>query len=436
MKVNPKFRLRDPKAESTSIYLDVRYKGNRVTYGTGLIITPDLWDSSTMRATTDTKVIGKYKKDPKARLHCDRINSHLNKIYDVVTDYFLSVGEHPGIPEEIKTHIIREVAPKKAPKGKTTLNEYIDTFIDEIASGRRQSGKGANYADTTIKAYRSFRLRFSEFQTHKRKFYDFEDIDLDFYDKFTAYLSLNGNAPNSAGTKIKHLKSILQSALDLKLHNNRNFQNKYFKVLRTESDSIYLTELEISTIASLDLSKQPHLEVARDVFLIGCYTAQRVSDYSKIAKHNITKRPGFEVIELIQDKTGVRVIIPIKPELRTLLKKYNYTSPYILEQKLNKYIKEVGKLAKINDTVPVTKYKEGKKLTLNVPKYSLIQSHTARRTGATLMYLAGILLPDIMKITGHKTIKQLMQYIRITEEETATKLALHPYFRSLKKVNK
>lgn len=432
MKVNPKFRLRKPNEESTSIYLDVRYKGQRIVYGTDLIIDPVLWDSETMRATTRSKVIGSLKKDSSTRLHCDKINTHLNKIYDVVNDYFLQAGENVGTPEEVRAYIINQVAPEKAPKGAMTLNRYIDHYIDEIASGRLQTPKGTKYAATTVKAYKSFRLRFSEFQTKKKRVYDFEDIDMDFYDKFSAYLTEIDNKPSSAGKQIKCLKSILRSALDQKLHSNRTFQSKKFKVHRIESQQIYLNENELFQIATLDLSAKKHLETARDLFLIGCYTAQRISDYSKINKDGISKRPGFEVIELIQSKTGNRVIIPIKPELRTILKKYGFNAPYITDQKLNEYIKKVGQMAGIKELVPVSKYVKGKKTTTHVPKYSLIQSHTARRTGATLMYLAEIPIPDIMKITGHKNVKELMQYIRVSEEETAQKLALHPYYSSLK----
>lgn len=44
------------------------------------------------------------------------------------------------------------------------------------------------------------------------------------------------------------------------------------------------------------------------------------------------------------------------------------------------------------------------------------------------MYLAGIPTITIMKITGHKTEREFMKYIKITEEQTALELKNHPYF--------
>ena len=49
-------------------------------------------------------------------------------------------------------------------------------------------------------------------------------------------------------------------------------------------------------------------------------------------------------------------------------------------------------------------------------KYKLIHTHTARRTGTTLMYLAGVDLYDIMKVTGHCDYKSMKPYIDITED--------------------
>jgi integrase len=64
-----------------------------------------------------------------------------------------------------------------------------------------------------------------------------------------------------------------------------------------------------------------------------------------------------------------------------------------------------------------------------VKKYTLISSHTARRTGATNMYLAGIPTFRIMLLTGHTTEKSFFRYIRIQKEENARMLSEHPFFK-------
>jgi len=44
------------------------------------------------------------------------------------------------------------------------------------------------------------------------------------------------------------------------------------------------------------------------------------------------------------------------------------------------------------------------------------------------MYLEGIPTIDIMKISGHKTEREFLKYIKVSKEETAVILSDHPYF--------
>jgi integrase len=212
------------------------------------------------------------------------------------------------------------------------------------------------------------------------------------------------------------------------LHENKDIERKKFKVITTEVHPIYLTQKEVESIYNLDLSKDKTLDIARDIFLIGCYTGQRFSDYSRINSQHIKTVKGGKIIDLIQKKTGEQVLIPVRPELETILKKYDYIPPRTHEQKANERIKLVCEKAKINEQIEIEEIKGGLKVTQRKAKYELIKTHTARRTGATLMFLAGIPTISIMKITGHKTEREFLKYIRVTKEETAQTLMNHPYF--------
>ena len=100
-------------------------------------------------------------------------------------------------------------------------------------------------------------------------------------------------------------------------HNNRKYLAKQFRGKRVDVDTIYLTKEELTAMKEADLSElSPGHELARDIFMVGVYTAQRVSDYNHITKDNIkTTESGDKVIELRQQKTGTWVSIPVKPEL-------------------------------------------------------------------------------------------------------------------------
>lgn len=110
--------------------------------------------------------------------------------------------------------------------------------------------------------------------------------------------------------------------------------------------------------------------------------------------------------------------------MQAILDKYDNRLPRTYEQKVTHLIKEIAREAGITEKIEVSYVENGEKKTHLVDKCDLVKTHTAHRSGATNMYLAGIPTIAIMKITGHKTEK----YIKITEEQTALELMNHPYF--------
>ena len=318
-----------------------------------------------------------------------------------------------------------------------TLNQFIETFISEIKSGERLTSNETVYKHGTIKNYLNFKKTFAQYQKKRKVILDYEDITLDFYDDFVKYFISQKCSPNYIGRHIKNLKAIMRAARDLKLHNNMEIDRKKFKTLKVKVDNIYLTESEIKKIHELDLSKDATLDRARDVFLLGCYTAQRFSDYIRINEnHIITLKDGSKAIKLNQLKTGKPVIIPIMPQLDEILKKYNYSIPKTYEQKVNEGIKKVGEMAKITELTTIEEIKGGKKVSKTVPKCLLIKTHTGRRSACTNMYNAHIRPIDIMKISGHTSERIFLTYIKIGEEENADNLSSHPYFNNHLRVAK
>ena len=318
-----------------------------------------------------------------------------------------------------------------------TFSQYIDRFIKEIKSGERLHNQhGAHepilYGEGTIKNYEGFRNIWNKFQGKKQL--DFEDIDISVYNSFIQYcvqlqnkkkIDEPGLSTNTIGRHVKQLKRIMKVARLDKLHNNTEYEN--FKDPRANVHNIYLNEDELKKLYDLKLSGMD--EKIRDVFLIGCFTLQRFSDYSRISPDMIqSKSNNGMVIELIQTKTNQRVIIPIRPTLDTLLKKYDYKVPTVHPQKLNERIKELGRDVGITEPIQMEKYKGGRRISETIPKCDLIMSHTARRSGCTNMFKDGVQPIIIMKISGHKTEREFLKYILISSEETADGLINDPNF--------
>ena len=459
--VTPLFKLKDQKSiNETIIYIVIYYNKERFKYSTGLFIRPDLWDNTANRPylkNTAPEGVMMTKEEIKQAAIIDNELNRFKTETARIFNYFSYQGTQLT-NELLKIEydkVFRPNAPEKKKKEpeKINLNQYIQKFISDIQNGKRTTENGTRYTAGTIKNYLGFQSQFNEFQLDPRdrptaterkkrkdndqpkepKFrkqnIDFEDITIDFYDKYVAFFNQKNYSPNTTGRHIKALKVIMRAAGEDGLHENKDIERKKFKVITTEVHPIYLTANEIESVYNLDLSDNKTLDVARDIFLIGCYTAQRFSDYSRINSQHIKEVKGGKVIELIQKKTGERVKIPVRPELETILKKYDYNPPHTHEQKANERIKLVCEKADIKELIEIEEIKGGLKVTQSHPKHELIKTHTARRTGATLMFLAGIAPISIMKITGHKTEREFLKYIRVTKEENATLLMNHPYFK-------
>ena len=182
-----------------------------------------------------------------------------------------------------------EIKRKEEEARRVTLNKFIERFQEEIESGARQTDKGTNYSYATIKSIKQALNQFKYFQEETKQEYDFNDIDMSFYYKFTSYLKNKNYSVNSIGKCIKEMKAIMYISEIEGYHSNNAWKDKKFKGTRVEIDSIYLTKEELDKIMAVDLSKYDigHTQ-ARDIFMVGVWTAQRVSDYNNIRREDFS----------------------------------------------------------------------------------------------------------------------------------------------------
>lgn len=158
------------------------------------------------------------------------------------------------------------------------------------------------------------------------------------------------------------------------------------------------------------------------------YSSQYKDLFKKLME---IKGPVLYWYEIMSDHTGDDIINALreygqKENHRAIPVFYKYNNS---QQNFNKIIKNVCKKAGITQKILVERTEGFKVVRKLVPKYQLVSTHTARRSGATNMYLAGIPPFRIMLITGHKTESAFYRYIRIQKEENAKDLQNHPFFK-------
>lgn len=402
------FVLKEPTSkEPTLIYLFFRFNNQKLKYSTGEKIHPKLWNTAKQRA-----------KESRLNNSHESLNNRLDSLAVNVknTHSELITANIQPTPFKLKDSL-NKASFKKEYTQKTTLIKFAEDL-------KEQSNRKLN---TTNQWGQTIR-KLQEYKTATNKEVDFDTIDLDFYNSFVSYLTNQGYTKNSIGGFIKNVKIFMNEAVDRKLTKNNEYRNKRFKVLTEQVDKIYLNQTELKKIYALDFSENRKLDKVRDLFIVACYTGLRFSDLIQIKTENIIN--DSTQIKIRTEKTSELIVIPLNKFVREIIKKYdNNLPPVISNQKMNEYLKEIGKKAEINETVKMAITRGGKTENTLHKKFELVTTHTARRSFATNAYLVDIPSISIMKITGHKTESSFMKYIRISQEDNANKLVNHPFFK-------
>jgi len=186
---------------------------------------------------------------------------------------------------------------------------------------------------------------------------------------------------------------------------------------------------EIAKIKKINYTCQPHLDKARDLFVIAAVTGLRVSDYKNLTTSNIKEYKGIKYLEIRTQKTGKIVHIPLHPFILDILKKRNNEFPGMIpDQKINVALKSIGRKAKLNEDVVIKRTIGGVLIETPFKKHALLTNHTARRSFCTNAYKADMPVIDIMAISGHTSEKVFYNYIKASPMERLEKISKHAFF--------
>lgn len=349
-------------------------------------------------------------------------NSKLSDELDIINSKWLK--------ERIDTFFVRESQDEDVNK-KTFFTNFIDLFIAE--SHTKKTRNNTPVKKRTIQHYNTTLIKIKAYEEHIGKKIKLSDVNLNFHSHFIHFLeNIQHLNPNTVGGYIDDVKLFIRNAdgKGLKVSNEHKLKNFYSPSNKTQD--IYFKEEEITKIIETKF-EQDYLDNSRDWLIIGLRTGLRVSDLLSLTEKVIVD----EFIEIRNKKTDFPVIIPLNTDVEAILEKRNGKFPrQISDQNFNEYIKIVAEKSGITEIVDGAKITEvtvkvnGKEETIHrkvFGKYAknlLVTSHICRRTFATLLY-GEIDTLTIMKITGHKTEKQFLEYIKITPKEYAEKLKEH-----------
>ena len=242
-----------------------------------------------------------------------------------------------------------------------TDEQSFFNFMQGVIAHLRQMGKirtAENYS-CTLKSFMQFR---------QDRDILLSEIDSDLMQLYEAYLHGKGVVRNTSSFYMRILRAVYNRALEKELVEQRNpFKHVYTGVDKTVKRAVPLSA--IKRMKNLDLSLQPNLEFARDMFLFSFYTrGMSFIDMAHLKKKDLQN--GF--LSYRRRKTGQQLVIRWEKCMQEIVDKHHTCgrNPYLLpilnfqnesrkqykyaQSRINVHLKEIANM--IGVSIPLSMY--------------------------------------------------------------------------------
>lgn len=354
-----------------------------------------------------------------------QINAFLDKINAKMLDFIADCNFNAiRITDYLLKDKLNEIYGTKTKLKVRLFSDFLDEFIGASEKGIRLTAQGEFIRPATIRKYKVALQHFSSFENYINRQIPISEVDKVLAVALLSYFNEKNMAQNTKATQFNVYRTAINYAIEKGEIKSSDFKDVTAPEVLT--DALALSEFEVERIMRLDL-KDSILDLHRDVFIVGIFTLLRFADYSAIDSVNIDIKE--RIINIIPQKTLKPVHLPLHKHVVAIFKKYGNKIPHIKHvQTFNRSLKEIARLANITQVIEIRQFKGGKTTKKKVQKCDLIASHTARRTGATLLYLAGVPKKVIMQLTGHTKDENFDRYIRIDAYQSAKLLTKHKFY--------
>jgi integrase len=408
-----RFILKSSKANKwTPVYLKYTCYDGVMKYSTGKRISTER-DSTGAFLYWDAKI--QRPKDKKVHKALDR---QITALSSAAMKYIINTEKtgNKVIGLELYNYLASTEPGDKKQRISDCLNLFysqIRSLIDDAKAGRLaiyNSGEknGNLYSKGTIVHWELAYNKLLEFNPN----ITWNSISLETYNQFIAWCNENKFKPNYTGTIIKMWKVFMNLGLSKKWHTNIIHLDRSFKKLTEKAHKVYLNEDEIQKLIDLELTGTRKL--VRDGFIVNLNTGLRISDHKRLTLADYKNG----VITSINQKTGSVTAVPANKDVRRIIEEYGGFPDTCAEFTINRIIKDLGKLAGIDEIIEFVETIGGKKVKRNVPKFKLITCHTCRRSFITNKLKRKISIADVAKFAG-STIKNIEHYNKETVQEVA-----------------
>ncbi len=409
------------------IKLRVKYDMGIIDFSAGYKAAVEKWSQENQMCKASTT-------HGKKKVPAHEINGELSRLRTLAEDTFkaFEVAEVvPGLDDFKKAFNLangRQVAPEAVEASRKTFFDYFDEFCVE-------NGRLNDWTDATHEKFTALKGHLQKFRPNM----DFADLNEAGLSSFVEYLrsipisnrrkkkdedgkeleQAIGMRNSTIGKQLGFLKWFLRWASTKGYNTNNAYLGFKPKLKTSEKAIIFLTWDELMHLYNFELPEsKEYLKRVRDVFCFCCFTSLRYSDAYNLRRSNIKG----DTMEITTVKTADKLIIDLNKYALAILDKYkgvpfpdDKALPVISNQKMNDYLKELGKLAGLDAPIRTTYFISNKRIDETFPKYELLGTHAARRTFICNALSLGIPANVVMKWTGHSDYKAMKPYIDIAD---------------------
>lgn len=301
-------------------------------------------------------------------------------------------------------------------RGNYTLNELTECYINHSYNG--YLFPFIRSLITTLKSENKKKTA-SIYETVQRSFSRFrqgEDIRIDRADSFLiqqyeTYLKSEGLSMNSISCYMRALRAIYNRAIEKGLTTPKDpFKEVYTGIDKTQKRAV--SENIIIKLQNLDLSEQPALQQAQDLFLFSFYTrGMPFVDMANLTKNNI--KNGY--IVYTRSKTKQELTIKIERCIEEIIERYK-------DKTIDNYILPIYNKENLDYSSHLRTYnKRLKRLSEQLASEKPLSSYVSRHTWATIALRKGIAVQVISEGMGHADEKTTRIYLASLDQSVIDK---------------
>ncbi len=432
--MNLKLKLKRPKANKSVIFTEFTKNGIYYRLYSGKSISTVNWSKKgiVLSGEDNFEFINKYLKMWVREIDKIFTEAELNK--ERINEEIVREKLKLAFRKDIETEVQKS-------KEEIKVNDFT-SFMDDFLLAKKNDGK---FLQKLEQAKKSVLIAFNLLNAKTLQVFEklsikqksqvdlkadyklpFEEINLKFLQKFKDHLNKatfwgveNGQkvkkhyTTNYIDKQINGLKQFVNGAIEAKYV--QHFTWDSLKSNGNEVDTIHTDFKEIQAIYDVQLEKENEIKI-RDKYVINCFLGFRYSDLNQLEPHlfhkSVINAQEHLVYKGRNQKTDALVEFVVPPAAASLLAKYDYRMPKYSAKEFNEVIKIVAKKAGLAELVRIRETRAGKTTIFDLPKHELICSHTGRRSFCTNYYVEGLPTAIIMSISGHKTEKEFIKYIK------------------------